>query len=428
MKRPNEILWEFTLKCNKNCAYCGSKKLLNSNESKFTHDEITDAIISVNPIEVTITGGEPSTEFLQLEKAILKLKNVGIKVKVLTNGNFFSELAEIESQDEVDEINNAITQYGLSINTLEDIDEFRKSSIYLPYLDKITMITNFGTHNIGNVFDLAKCAAQFSCWQVQLTIGNEFQLDLDAIKDLQQKLTKIGESGLVNVIRADNFVCGKCKAGIHGFSITYDGNIIPCLSYRAWKSDLNIQGTIENIIDIWENGFKFNRERKFVPSCKTISGIEKVISNDDITECLRGKRLNPKPLPSKKLEKPAKPPVVYMYGVVYPKDFGFDNTPVVYGVFQPNDDKNYDNTITVYGVAVPGDKFDNTPMVYGVVEPYNNESITVDNSSSFINKSKSMFDDIIKKAKEKAQEEIDGLKSYLGIDESNNDESNKDKE
>ena len=93
-----------------------------------------------------------------------------------------------------------------------------------------------------------------------------------------------------------------------------------------------------------------------------------------------------------------------------------------------NDDKNYDNTIAVYGVAVPGDKFDNTPMVYGVVEPYNNESITVDNSSSFINKSKSMFDDIIKKDKEKAQEEIDGLKSYLGIDESNNDESNKDKE
>ena len=31
MERPKEILWEFTLKCNKNCAYCGSKKLLNSN-------------------------------------------------------------------------------------------------------------------------------------------------------------------------------------------------------------------------------------------------------------------------------------------------------------------------------------------------------------------------------------------------------------
>ena len=147
MERPKEILWEFTLKCNKNCAYCGSKKLLNSNESKFTHDEITNAIISVNPIEVTITGGEPSTEFEQLKKAIFKLRDVGIKVKVLTNGNFFSELAAIESQDEVDQIDNAITQYGLSINTLEDINEFKKNSIYLPYLDKITMIIPFvGNH------------------------------------------------------------------------------------------------------------------------------------------------------------------------------------------------------------------------------------------------------------------------------------------
>ena len=28
----NEILWEFTLKCNKNCKYCGSKNNLNKEE------------------------------------------------------------------------------------------------------------------------------------------------------------------------------------------------------------------------------------------------------------------------------------------------------------------------------------------------------------------------------------------------------------
>ena len=69
--------------------------------------------------------------------------------------------------------------------------ELNSTGNHLRYLNKITMITNFGTHNIKNVIELAKYAVQFSCWQIQLTIGNEFQLDLDEIKEhLNNKYVK----------------------------------------------------------------------------------------------------------------------------------------------------------------------------------------------------------------------------------------------
>ena len=175
---------------------------------------------------------------------------------------------------------------------------------------------------------------QYNCWQVQLTIGNEFQLDLEQIKELECKLNKIENSGLINLVRADNFICGKCKAGIYGFSITYDGLIVPCLSYRSWKSDMMEQGTVGQIEEIWKNGFKFHRNRKFVPCCKTISGIEKVNSTDgEINENTIDKKYEEKNIlekinPFKNEEK-----VVFVYGVVSP-DSNF-NGPMVYGVSEP---------------------------------------------------------------------------------------------
>ncbi len=327
MKNPNEILWEFTLKCNKNCKYCGSKNILNSNDRKFTYEEITKAIISVHPKEVTITGGEPSTEFKELTKSVKLLHKNDIKVKVLTNGYLFEKIN--------DDFDSNITQYGLSVNTLDDIEQLKNSGNYLKYTNKITMISNFGTHNIDNIFELAKFAVQFSCWQVQLTIGNEFQLDLNQIRDLQEKINKLNETKLVEIVQADNFTCGKCLAGIQGFSITYDGNIIPCLSYRAWKSDLHVQGTIKDIKNIWKNGFKFNREREFVPSCKTISGIEKVSISVDNAERLLEILKEPQKDDIKKPDNKFGP--IYVYGVVTPPQKEGDNYTVVYGVKSPSD-------------------------------------------------------------------------------------------
>ena len=347
---PQEILWEFTLKCNKNCCYCGSKKILNNikpDDISYSHEYIANQIIKVHPDEVTITGGEPSCEYEELVKCVKILYDAGIKVKILTNGNLFQQMAgNYEIGDELDKMT---TCYGLSINEPNDLNS---TGVMYSIKDKTTIITNFGTHNINDFDKIAKFVMQYNCWQVQLTIGNEYQLDLDQIEELEEKLKKVEKCGLIKIVRADNFTCGKCKAGIYGFSITYDGLIVPCLSYRSWKSDIMVQGTVGEIEEVWKNGFKFNRTRKFVPSCKTISGIEKLNksilkdtkpldvnwgenSNDEDEKSLFEK-INPFKKKNKNLHD-----VVFVYGIVNPKDNDW-NTPVVYGVTEPSIFKNPD--------------------------------------------------------------------------------------
>lgn len=348
MENPKEILWEFTLNCNKNCCYCGSKDILKRAKEEQERNEyetigqtgIAMYITEVHPDEVTITGGEPSCEYEELVKSVEILYNAGIKVKILTNGNLFAKMAgDYEIGDKLDKM---VTCYGLSINEPDDLNS---TGTMYSIKDKTTIITNFGTHNINDFDKIAKFAMQYNCWQVQLTIGNEYQLDLDQIEELEEKLKKVESCGLLNIVRADNFTCGKCKAGIYGFSITWDGRIVPCLSYRSWKSNMMYEGFVDDIKEIWKNGFKFNRTRKFVPSCKTISGIEKLNrsslndtkqldvnwsehSNDEDEKSIFEK-MNPFKRKDKNLHD-----VVFVYGVVNPKDNNW-NTPLVYGVAEP---------------------------------------------------------------------------------------------
>jgi hypothetical protein len=94
-----------------------------------------------------------------------------------------------------------------------------------------------------------------------------------------------------------------------------------------------VQGFIEDIEEIWKNGFKFNRERKFVPSCKTISGIEKLCLSNEEYEYIKNKPIDEN-LFDKFIKPKQKENVIFVYGVVNPKNNDW-NTPTVYGVTDP---------------------------------------------------------------------------------------------
>jgi organic radical activating enzyme len=153
---PYEILWEFTLKCNKNCCYCGSKKILNnikSDDISYSHEYIANQIVKVHPEEVTITGGEPSCEITELVKCVKILHDAGIKVKILTNGNLFQVMAG--DSDLWDKLDKMVTCYGLSLNELSDLNSIGE---FYSIKEKTTVITNFGTHNINDFDKIAKKA------------------------------------------------------------------------------------------------------------------------------------------------------------------------------------------------------------------------------------------------------------------------------
>lgn len=316
-----ELLWEFTLSCNKNCKYCGSKALVNKEqENKIDRKRIAREIASVKPKEVTFTGGEPSVLMKELDECAGILHKKGIKCKVLTNGNLFKEKLS-------EDFNSKFECFGYSINEYADIDNAMTILPNIPR-EKTTIVTNFGTHNIGIFDKIAKFAVLFPVWQVQLTMGNEYQLDIPEIENLIQKIKNIPEN-IIRVVRADNFNCGVCHAGISCCSITWDGNVIPCLSYRAWKSDIMSQGNVfdESLKEIWKNEFQFFRDRKFFPCCKNISGIRELqLKNNSELQDIIWPVDNNQELPNSDK--------IFVYGVVQP----------------PTPNKDY-NQIMTYGVA-----------------------------------------------------------------------------
>lgn len=270
-----DIIWEFTCKCNKNCSFCGSKDIIgNADVSYETVDLIIQEIIQQKDLEfLTITGGEPA-----IDKSLPTVVNQfnaerpDLKIRILTNGLF------LESKECMSLLNYESTGLGVSVNTQKDIKELEdlvKNAH--EFKNKITMITNFGNHNINDFLYLKEFSSNFGLWQVQLTIDDELQLNQDKIKTLLNYLD-ITENGSTQIVRADNFNDLPCSAGKESCSITYKGEVIPCLSFRSWRKTLDVQGVIDksgDLTDIWNNKFEKYRTSKCA-CCKDITGVKEL--------------------------------------------------------------------------------------------------------------------------------------------------------
>lgn len=237
----DEILWEITLDCNKNCEYCGSKDILNKNSNVDIID-IAKEIAKYPPKRITITGGEPIMVGEDKLKEVIKiLHDAGISVNVLTNGKLFEHYGILDNVDRV----------GFSINTLNDIKELKLKGGLCKSNYETVMITNFGTHNIWDFNELANCYNDnnFVSWQVQLTMGEQ-QLTADAIQHLYNNFETGYNNGdllvnFQNVIFADNLQKNhECSAGMNCLSILQNGDVVRCLSARSYEKTIETYGNI----------------------------------------------------------------------------------------------------------------------------------------------------------------------------------------
>ena len=325
--RLKEMLWEVTPKCNKDCSYCGSKILKMQMELPLdSYKIIVENLLNYPPEEITLTGGEPG--MCRHLEWILDSLSQKMKVKVVTNGLVLDKLGPSQSKK--------FAQIGLSINTEDDIKA--KYGIYSP--EKITMVTNFGTHNIWLLDKLYEYFVEenFSVWQVQLTMG-DFQLPAQGIKYLRERLFSFGDSSdknavinlpLAQIVLADNLqLRHSCTAGTQSCSITFDGDVVPCLSERSWNKKIRVQGNLLSeqaeknkgaylLQHIWENKFKEQRfgKCKACRNCIDYPKEESKINWDTIK-----KQLDQKTWPSPGVEYTpvyGVSPRVYHYGVTEP--------------------------------------------------------------------------------------------------------------
>lgn len=264
-----EIIWEITDNCGENCSYCGSKDHINKTLISHEHIiNIADKINTFPPKEVNISGGNPLLVPIDTHEEVIRiLKNAGVNCKIIVNP---FNIKTVE-QHNILELYDWI---GVSINTYDELQ--RAKSILSDLLFKTTIITNFNTENIF----LFKFIDDFTkenklTWQIQYTMYKDkdpraiYNND-DALAFLKDKIEKSPQ-----VITADNMNQGTlCFAGRHSLGILANGEVIPCLSMRAWEKDIVPIGdlTTQSLYEIWVYGFAEMRCSSFKcckDHCKT---------------------------------------------------------------------------------------------------------------------------------------------------------------
>lgn len=97
------IIW--TVGCNFNCPFCYNKDLVNGKVDEITEEEIFSFLEKREKMidGLVISGGEP---FLQkdLKEFCKKVKKIGYKIKIDTNGTFPDKLKELIDKKLVDYI------------------------------------------------------------------------------------------------------------------------------------------------------------------------------------------------------------------------------------------------------------------------------------------------------------------------------------
>lgn len=257
--KARDILFEITIRCNKSCAYCGSKTAARGAElTSQQRLDVCDRIVKLAPESVTFTGGEPTLVLEDLLACAKKLKSSGIRVGVVTNG--MAGLDLLWDSEYIDTI-------GLSINDPGDIARLKQ------LLDvglrrelgpggKITVVTNFGTHNIFDfqpISDFVRANCGF--WQIQLTMG-EFLLPPSGIAHLYEQIKSM-PTGEFGYVLSDNLQPEhSCEAGLSAMSIDYQGNVLSCLSKRSWDPEYRIEANIRAVDDVerfWRQAFEEER-------------------------------------------------------------------------------------------------------------------------------------------------------------------------
>lgn len=103
LKYPPGIFWEVTPLCNHNCVHCfnywrkddDETQELNRNGKGIDYEDFVDKILELNPVTVTITGGEPLLIWDKLKPGIERLLKKGCIVSINTNAVLVTdEIAE----------------------------------------------------------------------------------------------------------------------------------------------------------------------------------------------------------------------------------------------------------------------------------------------------------------------------------------------
>ena len=157
----------FTQGCNMKCPFCQNSSLIDMNkEHYYKEEEIISYLEKRKKIldGIVITGGEPTMQ-KDLVKFIEKVKQIGYKVKLDTNGLRPSVLKELLDKNLIDyvamDIKNSFEKYNITCGVKEIVIENIKKSIeilknsHIKYEFRTTIIKEYHTkQDILKILDI----------------------------------------------------------------------------------------------------------------------------------------------------------------------------------------------------------------------------------------------------------------------------------
>lgn len=185
----------FTGGCNFKCPYCHNRDLvfLNENDSKIDLDYIMAFLDKRKNIidGICVTGGEPLIS-VGLKSFLRDVKDMGLKVKLDTNGYYFDRLKDLIDDELIDyiamDIKNSPSKYSETIGLNElNLDNIRKS---------IKLIMNSGLD-----------------YEFRTTVVKEYH-DIDAIEAIAKMINDAKHYFIQNFVDRDSCI----KKGLHGFN------------------------------------------------------------------------------------------------------------------------------------------------------------------------------------------------------------------
>ncbi len=295
---PLIVGWELTLACNLHCEHCGStagqarEGELSPDEALRLCDQFPDLLVS----EVDFTGGEPLVRRDWWNIAI-RLKEMGIKTKLITNGVLLDE-------ETADRMKTAgLSRVGVSIDGLEQThDRIRnREGLFAHIVDgvqslvkagmPVSVVTTVNALNIDELPALLNILESLGAdiWQFQPVFplgrarGNrELTLSKAAYLRLGRFAAEHSSWPKPKVTPGDSFGYytdldpreprwGGCSAGLDLCGITSDGRVKGCLSMPDEFTEGNLRE--RDLWDIWFDEDAFSYNRKFTsqaagPNCR----------------------------------------------------------------------------------------------------------------------------------------------------------------
>lgn len=163
---PGKVACEiFTQGCNFECPFCQNSSLIPiTNTGEFSEEEIFEYLnLRKNILDgVVITGGEPTVQ-KDLKGFIKKIKNLGLLVKLDTNGGNPKVLQELIDEDLVDyvamDIKNIFNKYNITAGKKINLDNIKKSieilkASKIDYEFRTTIIKEM--HSLDDIVSICK--------------------------------------------------------------------------------------------------------------------------------------------------------------------------------------------------------------------------------------------------------------------------------